>query len=122
MLDYLLTEEQIMVRDLARQITDEKIRPVAGEYDRNEKFPWDMSQVSIRSSLVDAEAAYSGPLGDEITHLKEMLPDKGKWTVLVPLQQDENGCWRGEALNKRKETMVVEYDRQTGVTVTRKEV
>lgn len=87
----------------------------------HDKFPWDMSQVSIRSSLVDAEAAYTGALGDEITRLKELLPDKGKWTVLVPLKQDEDGRWRGEALNKRKETMLVEYDRQTGVTVTRKE-
>ncbi len=87
----------------------------------HEKFPWDMSQVSIRSSLVDAEAAHTGALGDEITRLKELLPDKGKWTVLVPFQQGEDCCWRGEALNKRKETMLVEYDQQTGVTVTRKE-
>lgn len=88
----------------------------------HEKFPWDMSQVSIRSSLVDAEASHTGALGDEITRLKELLPDKGKWTVLVPLKQDEDGCWRGEAMNKRKESMVVEYDQQTGVTVTGKEV
>lgn len=88
----------------------------------HEKFPWDMSQVGIRSSLVDAEVTYIGSLGDEITRLKELLPDKGKWSVLVPLQKGEDGHWRGEALNKRKETMVVKYDIQTGVTVTRKEV
>ena len=88
----------------------------------HEKFPWDMSQVGIRSSLVDAEAAYTGSLGDEITRMKELLPDKGKWSVLVLLQMGEDGHWQGEALNKRKETMVVKYDRQTGVTVTKKEV
>ncbi|OGT98753.1 MAG: hypothetical protein A2X80_06055 [Geobacteraceae bacterium GWB2_52_12] len=87
----------------------------------HEKFPWDMSQVSIRSSFVDAEVAHTGALGDEIIHLKELLPDKGKWTVLVPLEQDKDGRWRGEALNKRKEPMLVEYDQKTGVTVTRKE-
>ncbi|MBK5274774.1 MAG: CRISPR-associated helicase Cas3' [Desulfuromonadales bacterium] len=86
------------------------------------KFPWDMSQVGIRSSLVDAEAAFTGSLGDEITRLKELLPDKGKWSVLVPLQLDADGHWSGEALNKRKEAMMVKYDRQTGVTVIKKEV
>ena len=88
---------------------------------QHEKFSWDMSQVGIRSSLVDTEAAYTGSLGDEMTRLKELLPDKGKWSVLIPLQQHEDGYWSGEALNKRKETMTVKYDHQTGVTVTKKE-
>lgn len=88
----------------------------------HEKFPWDMSQVSIRSGFVDAEVAYDGSLGDEITRLKELLPDKGKWSVLVPLQLNEDGYWHGEALNKRQEIMYVKYDRLTGVTVTKKEV
>ena len=29
MIDYLLTDEQKMIRDLCKQITDEKIRPIA---------------------------------------------------------------------------------------------
>lgn len=88
----------------------------------HEKFPWDMSQVDIRSSLVDAEVAYIGSLGDELTILKELLPDKGKWSVLVPLQMGEDGHWQGEVLNKRKENVIVTYDQKTGVTVTKKEV
>jgi CRISPR-associated endonuclease/helicase Cas3 len=87
----------------------------------HERFSWDMSQVSIRSGLADEEATHVGALGNAIARLKEQLPDKGKWTVLVPLQQGEDGCWRGEALNKRQEAMVLEYDRLTGVTVTKKE-
>ncbi len=39
-MDYLLTEEQKMIRDLARKIADEKIRPVAAKYDQTEEFPW----------------------------------------------------------------------------------
>ena len=87
----------------------------------HEKFPWDMSQVNIRNALVDAEAEYKGDLGKEIARLKERLPDKGKWTVLVPLMQGEDGRWRGNALNKKQETVVLEYDRLTGLTVTKKE-
>jgi alkylation response protein AidB-like acyl-CoA dehydrogenase len=62
MIDYLLTEEQIMVRDLSRQITDEKIRPVAAEYDRTETFPWDIVKVMAQSDLfgVYIEEKYGG--------------------------------------------------------------
>ena len=62
MIDYLLTEEQTMIRDLARQITDEKIRPVAAEYDRSEKFPWDIMKVIAQSDLfgVYIEEKYGG--------------------------------------------------------------
>ncbi len=62
MIDYLLTEEQTMIRDLARQITDEKIRPVAAEYDRSEKFPWDIMKIIAQSDLfgVYIEEKYGG--------------------------------------------------------------
>jgi len=85
------------------------------------RFPWDMSQVNIRSSLVNEEVIHDGKLGEEISSLKEMLPDKGKWSVLVVLQQDENGHWRGKALNKKNETVLLEYDRLTGVKIITKE-
>lgn len=85
------------------------------------RFPWDMSQVNIRSSVVNEEVIHDGKLGEEISSLKEMLPDKGKWSVLVVIQQDENGHWRGKALNKKNETVLLEYDRLTGVKIITKE-
>jgi len=39
-MDYFLTEEQIMIRDLARQISEEKIVPVRAELDETGEFPW----------------------------------------------------------------------------------
>ena len=62
MLDYLLTEEQIMIRDLCRQVTDEKIRPVAAEYDKTEEFPWDVMKVMAQSDLfgIYIEEKYGG--------------------------------------------------------------
>ena len=50
-MDYLLTEEQIMIRDLCRQITEEKITPVAAELDRTEEFPWDIVKIMAQSDL-----------------------------------------------------------------------
>ncbi|MEA3305212.1 MAG: acyl-CoA dehydrogenase family protein [Candidatus Omnitrophota bacterium] len=50
-MDYLLTEEQIMIRDLARQIAEEKIRPVAAQYDESEEFPWPVVKALAESDL-----------------------------------------------------------------------
>ncbi len=62
MIDYLLTEEQVMIRDLCRQITEEKIKPVAAEYDKTGEFPWDVLKVIAQSDLfgVYIEEQYGG--------------------------------------------------------------
>ena len=50
-MDYLLTEEQKMIKDLARQIAVEKIKPVAAEYDEKEEFPWPIVKIIAESDL-----------------------------------------------------------------------
>jgi len=50
-MDYLLTEEQIMIRDLARQIAVEKIVPVRAELDEHNKFPSDIMKVIAQADL-----------------------------------------------------------------------
>jgi alkylation response protein AidB-like acyl-CoA dehydrogenase len=50
-MDYLLTEEQIMIRDLARQIAEEKIVPVRAELDETGTFPWDIMKTLAQSDL-----------------------------------------------------------------------
>jgi alkylation response protein AidB-like acyl-CoA dehydrogenase len=49
--DYLLTEEQIMIRDLARQIAVEKIVPVRAELDEQNKFPTDIMKALAQADL-----------------------------------------------------------------------
>jgi len=39
-LEYFFNEQQVMVRDLARRIAEEKILPVRAELDEKEEFPW----------------------------------------------------------------------------------
>ncbi|HTY12679.1 MAG TPA: acyl-CoA dehydrogenase family protein [Candidatus Omnitrophota bacterium] len=51
MLDYLLTEEQIMVRDLARKIAQEKVLPVRAELDEKEIFPTDIMKIFAEADL-----------------------------------------------------------------------
>ena len=50
-MDYLLTEEQIMIRDLARQIAVEKIVPVRAELDEENKFPMDIMKAMAQADL-----------------------------------------------------------------------
>ncbi|MDO8746182.1 MAG: acyl-CoA dehydrogenase family protein [Thermodesulfovibrionales bacterium] len=50
-MDYFLTEEQAMIRDLARQIAEEKIVPVRRELDEKEEFPWEIMKVLAQSDL-----------------------------------------------------------------------
>lgn len=50
-MDYLLTEEQIMIRDLARQIAVEKIVPVRAELDEQNKFPRDIMKAIAQADL-----------------------------------------------------------------------
>ncbi|MBI5700077.1 acyl-CoA dehydrogenase family protein [Candidatus Saganbacteria bacterium] len=50
-MDYLLTEEQVMVRDLARKVAREKILPARAELDEKEEFPWEIMKVLGESDL-----------------------------------------------------------------------
>ncbi|HTG00940.1 MAG TPA: acyl-CoA dehydrogenase family protein [Nitrospirota bacterium] len=51
-MDYLLTEEQMMIRDLARQIAVEKIVPVRAELDEQNKFPMDIMKALAQADLL----------------------------------------------------------------------
>ncbi len=61
-MDYLFTEQQIMIRDLARKIAREKIKPIAAKYDETEEFAWDIVKVLVDSDLfgVYIPEAYGG--------------------------------------------------------------
>ena len=40
MSDLLLSKENLHYRDLAREIAERHIRPLAAEYDRRQEYPW----------------------------------------------------------------------------------
>jgi alkylation response protein AidB-like acyl-CoA dehydrogenase len=50
-MDYLLTPEQAQMRDLARRIAEEKIRPVAADYDARQEFPWPIVKIFAQTDL-----------------------------------------------------------------------
>ncbi len=69
-MDYLLTEQQVMVRDLARQIAREKIKPIAARYDETEDFAWEIVKVLAESDIfgIYIPEAYGG-LGGGVMEL-----------------------------------------------------
>jgi butyryl-CoA dehydrogenase len=50
-MDYFLTEDQMMIKELARQIAEEKVIPVREELDEKEEFPWEIMKVLAQSDL-----------------------------------------------------------------------
>jgi butyryl-CoA dehydrogenase len=49
-LEYFLTEQQQLIKSLARRIAEERILPVRAELDENEEFPW-----AIVKDMADAD-------------------------------------------------------------------
>ena len=61
-MDYLLNEQQVMIRDLCRKIAKDKIAPVAQELDKTEEFPWEIMKLLSQSDLfgIYISAEYGG--------------------------------------------------------------
>ena len=61
-MDYMLSESQVMIRDLARKIAQEKVKPVAAHYDETEEFAWPIMKILAESDLfgVYLPEAYGG--------------------------------------------------------------
>ena len=51
LIEYPLTDDQKMLRDLCRQIAEEKIRPVSRELDEKEEFPAEIIKILGKSDL-----------------------------------------------------------------------
>ena len=63
-MQHLLTEDQKSIRDLARTLAEEKVKPVRARYDEENIFPWDIVRELARVDLfrVFIPAEYDGLL------------------------------------------------------------
>lgn len=50
-MNYFLTEEQATIKELAAQIAQERVAPVALELDEKEEFPWEIIKTLAKSDL-----------------------------------------------------------------------
>jgi len=85
---------------------------------RNEQnYAWSYSSVSARTYWVNKEAISTDIPQDLLDECKLELPAKGKWGVLIPLREQENGLWGGVALNEEGENVTVQYTSSSGLLV-----
>ena len=54
---------------------------------------------------------------EELERLRLALPDRGKWSLLIPLTQVEDGVWEGRAENDRGQTVTLQYTKKEGLIV-----
>ena len=82
----------------------------------NEKYAWDLSQVSISQRKIKDMVTYDGDLKAGLEKAMESMPDKGKWAVIIPLSGADGGQWHGDAINERGEGIQVIYNSITGLS------
>jgi CRISPR-associated endonuclease/helicase Cas3 len=107
-----LGEPTITIR-LARTL-DGQLIPWA-EDDAN--HPWELSQVTMRAALINGE---SDRYGSMITAAKEQMRDRGKYCVVVPLEE-RGGMWKGFAVGLRGE-IAISYSPTTGLNAGEGEI
>ena len=61
-MNYFLGEEQLMMKDLARQIADDKVMPIRAELDEKEEFPWEIMKILAQSDFfgINISKEYGG--------------------------------------------------------------
>lgn len=50
-MDYFLTEDQLEIKEIARKVAEEKIKPVRAKYDEGHEFPWEIVEVFKQTDL-----------------------------------------------------------------------
>ncbi len=50
-MDYFLTEEQLEIKDLARKVAEEKLKPLRQHLDENNEFSWDVVKAIAQTDL-----------------------------------------------------------------------
>ncbi len=80
-MDYFLDEDQLMIKDLARQLTEEKVMPVRSELDEKEEFPWEIMHAMAQSDFfgIYIPEEYGG-LG------------KGSFELILAIEELSKGC------------------------------
>jgi alkylation response protein AidB-like acyl-CoA dehydrogenase len=91
-MDYFLTEDQVALRDLVREIANEKVRPVAAQYDRDGTFPWDLVKIFAEAGLfsVTVPEEYGG-LGGGVMELVIVAEELSKACGAIALSVAASG-------------------------------
>ena len=82
----------------------------------DEKYVWELSQVSISQRKIKDMVKYDGALKAGLEKAMNSMPDKGKWAVIIPLSKADGDKWHGSAINGHGERIQVIYDSIAGLS------
>jgi hypothetical protein len=92
----ILTQEQAIIRDMARSFADERLKPFAAEWDQSERFPAEaiaeMGQLGLLGMLVPE--AYDGAATDHVSYalaLEEIAAGDGACSTIMSVHNSV-GC------------------------------
>lgn len=92
----ILTQEQAIIRDMARNFADERLKPFAAEWDRAARFPaeavGEMGQLGLLGMLVPE--AYDGAATDHVSYalaLEEIAAGDGACSTIMSVHNSV-GC------------------------------
>lgn len=91
--DFFLDEEQRMIRDLARKIAEERVKPIREECDEKERFPWEIVRELAATDLfgIYIPVEYGG-MGKGMFELSLIIEELSKVDAGIAL------CLAGTAL------------------------
>lgn len=78
---------------------------------------WQLSQVQVRQRMIASmpESFEDAALQAAVEKLLPELPDKGRWTVLLPLKDAGEGWWCGQAVDGKGDLIPIFYDGLQGL-------
>ncbi|AKB47600.1 CRISPR-associated helicase Cas3, protein [Methanosarcina sp. Kolksee] len=84
---------------------------------KDERYSWELSQVSVRKSKIKKAKSYEKTLEVEVKKALDSMPDKGKWSILVPMLPAGNNEWAGIAVDEYNHEVKVRYKQKMGLSV-----
>jgi CRISPR-associated endonuclease/helicase Cas3 len=82
------------------------------------RHPWAMSRLNVpRRWIAPAREPDDPALRSALAECREQLPDKGRWSVLLPLEPEADGTWHGEADDAKGNLVPVHYDGRLGFRI-----
>jgi CRISPR-associated endonuclease/helicase Cas3 len=106
-----LGEDSLRLR-LARW-DGKRLMPWRGE---GELRDWAMSEVSVRADwCAEVPEPEDAALRQALLDYQQTVPDKGRWSRLLPLREGSDGVWEAEVVDARGRKAVLRYEPTVGL-------
>ncbi|MCS3923591.1 CRISPR-associated helicase Cas3' [Methanosalsum natronophilum] len=87
-------------------------------FNNSTTHPWEMSQVNVNVNRIKY-SNYSDEINELIVNTKKNMKDRGKWSLLILMEMQDNGTWTGYGENQNNQRMKIIYDHKTGLTASK---